>query len=143
MEVTYILPYPPTPWTAPRRAGKIFYSPHDKQKKRDIASIIAQGVVQLVGPIRLDVVFYMPIPASFSKKKKAELEKERTYHVYKPDRDNCAKHLSDILEKAGVYQNDSQIVSGFALKLYGKPRTVVHLVQLDSSTIAEIPRDYL
>ncbi len=69
------------------------------------------------------MIFYMPIPQSFSKKRKIELAKETTFHVKKSDRDNCQKFTSDVLEIAGVFKNDSQSSIGISAKIYsGHPR---------------------
>ena len=48
------------------------------------------------------VVFYMPMPKSWSKKKKAEFNGQP--HMQKPDWDNLGKALSD-----AVYDDDSKI----------------------------------
>jgi len=76
------------------------------------------------------MIFYMPIPATTSKKKRSELEKETTFHTYKPDRDNCQKFISDVLEIAGVFKNDSQVCIGLSAKIYSAhPRTEILVSQ--------------
>ena len=88
-----------------------------------------QNNTYLMGAIRLEVTFYMPIPASLSKKKHNELI-EQHYHIKKPDLDNLVKAVCDSLE--GTYfKNDSQICEIIAKKVYDEnPRTEFQLVKL-------------
>lgn len=121
-----MIPYPPTPWTAPRKKGPIFYNPKDKEKKRDIGWVKTQKIWEFYGPVRVDMTFYMPIPKSTSKKKWAVLAQEKTPHIAKPDKDNMAKYVSDVLEVAGLFKNDSQICEGYSAKFYSaRPRVEI------------------
>jgi Holliday junction resolvase RusA-like endonuclease len=43
--------------------------------------------------MRLDIIFYLPMPKSWSKKKRTEMN--GTYHDQKPDIDNLAKAFMD------------------------------------------------
>jgi Holliday junction resolvase RusA-like endonuclease len=43
--------------------------------------------------MRLDIIFYLPMPKSWSKKKRTEMN--GTYHDQKPDVDNLAKAFMD------------------------------------------------
>ena len=75
----------------------------------------AQGVTFHEGAIRMEVIFFMPIPASLSKKKQEALN--GSYHVKKPDTDNLIKTVKDSLEGT-FYKNDSQICEIKAMKMY-------------------------
>lgn len=82
----------------------------------------------LKGPIALTVRFYMPIPASLSKKKQDELKMKE--HVKKPDLDNLVKTVCDALN-GYVWHDDSEIAWILTTKTYpdevGKERTVVRI----------------
>lgn len=74
-------------------------------------------------PLKISVIFYMPIPVSFSNKKRRELENEPI--LKHPDVDNLLKLLMDALN--GVcYADDRQVWSAYATKRYSsRPRTEV------------------
>lgn len=65
--------------------------------------------------ITLDVVFYMPIPSSWSKKRKSEAN--RHPHVSKPDLDNLVKLILDRAEGI-LFDNDNKIAEINARKVY-------------------------
>lgn len=59
------------------------------------------------------------------------ISRQSLYHTKKPDRDNLQKYVSDILEAAGVFKNDSQVAYGFSGKFYStSPRTEIWITQL-------------
>ena len=65
--------------------------------------------------IMLDAVFYMPIPSSWSKKRKSEAN--RHPHVSKPDLDNLVKLILDRAEGI-LFDNDNKIAEIKARKVY-------------------------
>lgn len=70
-------------------------------------------------PIPYKVTFYLPIPKSYSNKKKKELEGQP--HLKRPDKDNLEKAFLD-----SVFGEDSHVWSGWAEKRYSsEPRIVV------------------
>lgn len=69
-----------------------------------------QGVVL---PIPYKVTFHLPMPSSWSEKKKRAMEGQP--HQSKPDKDNLEKALLDAL-----YENDSHIWSGWAEKRWSR-----------------------
>ncbi len=74
-------------------------------------------------PISVRIMFYFPIPESFSAKKKERLE--NTPHCKMPDTDNCVKSILDGCQ-GYVFQNDSRIYRIVAEKRYSSnPRTEV------------------
>lgn len=76
----------------------------------------------------------MPIPKSTPKKRVVELLREDIYHIKKPDRDNMQKYVSDVLECAGIFKNDSQVCCGFSAKYYsGNPRTEIVVSDFSSN----------
>ncbi len=84
----------------------------------------------LEGPLALKVTAYLPIPMSWSGKKIVEAERGRVKPDCKPDLDNLVKNLKDGLTAAGFWQDDKQVVSLSAHKLYNDgrgPRWVVEI----------------
>lgn len=77
-------------------------------------------------PVFLDVVFYMPIPKSTSKRKRSRML--GMPHVKKPDTDNLVKFVKDCLNGI-AWHDDSQVWSIVAKKKYsaGIPYTLVVL----------------
>ena len=66
--------------------------------------------------IYVDMLFKMPIPQSYSKKKQAALVDAP--HAKKPDLDNLVKAVLDALNGV-AFEDDSRICSISAVKLYG------------------------
>jgi len=79
-------------------------------------------------PVTITCYFIMPIPKGFSKKLIALIENESQQmpqHTSKPDLDNCVKFLKDCFNKV-IWNDDSQIVSLDAVKMYGTtPKTIL------------------
>lgn len=61
------------------------------------------------GPISVKLIFNMPIPKSFTKKVKRQIEEGDFQHTKKPDIDNLAKAVLDALNGI-AFNDDSQIV---------------------------------
>lgn len=81
-------------------------------------------------PIALTVRAFFPIPSSFSKKKKEQLEGQP--HCKLPDLDNCVKSVCDGLQ-GYVFENDSKIYRIIAEKFYSSdPRVEVTMETIDS-----------
>lgn len=75
-----------------------------------------QVIDTLTGPIRLQVDFYMPRPASVTTKK-------RPLPTVAPDLDKLIRGVGDALKQAGVYKDDAQICAIKATKNYGDDST--------------------
>lgn len=88
------------------------------------------------GPVLLDIQIYFERPKYMLKKKYPD---GPIPHTAKPDRDNCEKSVSDALEAAGLYENDSQVCAGEVRKWYAArgagPGVVIrtHLIPADGS----------
>ena len=84
----------------------------------------------IAGPVELHIVFHMPIPCSWSKRKQ-----ERSVglpHITKPDKDNLDKFLFDCMSGI-VYADDKQIWNGSSKKIYStNPRTTVQVQEDDA-----------
>lgn len=86
------------------------------------------------GPVHLDVIFVLPIPASYPKWKKEAAEAGYLFHTKKPDRDNLLKLLKDALNEV-FWLDDGQVCIGTEQKVYGaEPRTWVRVVELQQMT---------
>ena len=76
----------------------------------------AKGYLKLEeGPIRFRATFYVPIPKSWSKKRRDEAEGQPV--TVKPDWDNRGKIYGDILNGI-AYSDDAQICSALCEKFY-------------------------
>ena len=91
----------------------------DKWKKRDCVmryrewADLARDAAScsLTGAIRIDFKAYIPMPESWSQKKKVALRGK--YHRQRPDLDNIEKALFDAL-----FQEDREIACGFGEKFW-------------------------
>lgn len=85
------------------------------------------------GPVKIIIIFFMPIPKSYSQKKqKTYINK---YHHFKPDCDNLTKMICECIMRAQcIVSDDSQISIIQASKVYSlKPRTefIVQAIDYD------------
>jgi Holliday junction resolvase RusA-like endonuclease len=82
----------------------------------------------LAGPIEVKITFFMPMPKSWSNKKKSN--SVGTYHTKKPDTDNLVKGIFDALNKL-VWQDDNLVAKVSAKKIYAEnPRIKVEIWNL-------------
>lgn len=81
-------------------------------------------------PLEVNIVFYLPIPKSYSKKQRAEILNGRLKHTKKPDIDNLIKSVLDALNGL-AYVDDSKIIKAAAEKQYSeKPRTEIQISEV-------------
>ena len=125
--IIFTIPGKPIAKKRPRfaRRGKFVVTYNDQQTeegkwiltaRQQITEMIPEGV-----PITLRCVFYMPIPASTSKKRRETM----LYHTKKPDIDNLCKFVKDCLN-GELWHDDSQVSELIAAKLYDEnPRTEI------------------
>jgi len=125
----------PIPQKRPRfcRKGK-FVSCYDEQSKIkegckwQIKSQFRDEPLKV--PVSLDLIFYMPIPKSFSAIKKRQMKNGIIAHSKKPDIDNLQKFILDCLNSI-VFADDSQIAEIRAKKIYSSnPGTLVRIIPL-------------
>lgn len=107
-----------------------------------------EGRAPFTGPVELKLAAYMPIPKSWSQKKRAEAEAGRLWPVVKPDGSNIQKLCEDAIlpphigkkDRATfpaallrvVIADDAQIVKWQGWKLYSTdPRVVVEVREID------------
>lgn len=110
-----------------RLCGKRVFNPQYREKqaiKHIIKSKWGSGL--LTGPVSLSVIFYLPIPESWSKKKK--LSSVNCPHINTPDIDNFQVFLLNCMTEI-VYKDDRQVYDICASKLYSNnPRTEVKVI---------------
>lgn len=82
------------------------------------------------GPLRVDLVFVLPIPSSWPAAEKAAAVTGAKLPVGRPDRDNLEKLVLDAM-KGMFYVDDSQVCAGETTKIYGvDPRTEVRITPI-------------
>jgi len=125
-----IIPLVPMPAPRPRFSKFGTYNPKKyTDHKRAIALLASSVFTPTEKPTKLLCIFYMPIPKSWSKKKRLAAVGE--YHIKKPDSDNLLKTIKDALNGI-AYVDDSQVVITITHKLYAidEPCTKIYLVEL-------------
>ena len=107
-----------------RRIGN-FVSTYTPKKTASYESEIAksakeamEGMEPLESPIKLNLMFIMPIPVSYSKKRKEACLNKSEQHLKLPDIDNMVKAVCDAMNGI-VYKDDGQVVTLIAHKAYG------------------------
>jgi Holliday junction resolvase RusA-like endonuclease len=122
--IEFFVPGPPVPQQRAKTkfkklptGGIEVVGKYDPEKCKNFKNHVADVAFQAVSdcfpgnvPIVLDMIFYLPRPASISLKK-------RPYPITKPDWDNFGKGPSDAMESI-VYANDSQVIDCRVRKLY-------------------------
>ncbi len=79
-------------------------------------------------PITLNIIFYMPIPATTPKKVIQAMREGNFKHVKKPDLDNLLKFVKDC-GNGVIWKDDSQVFRIFAEKVYSEnPRTQIQII---------------
>lgn len=80
------------------------------------------------GPVLLSVYFLMPIPESFSKKKRVAMVCGKIKHIKKPDIDNLIKFVKDC-SNGILWRDDSQVVGIDSMKKYAlNPETSIAIL---------------
>ena len=112
-----------------------YYDPSSKDKKNIMLQIAKFKPKQpLKGDIMLKLVFTIPRPKNhYRTGKYSHLLKDNMpeYVSARPDLDNLVKLISDVLENAKFYINDSQICRLQAEKVYGSnPKTEIIIEEI-------------
>jgi len=96
-----------------------------KEKVTECMSKVKKPLYERYEPIRVQVIFYMQIPKSISKKKSLLMRGKP--HTKKPDSDNLVKAVLDAMNGI-VYYDDGQIFNLTVSKFYSdKPRTIIEV----------------
>jgi len=120
-------------------------SREEMEALRMIARLAMAGRPQFEGPVHLRIACYFPIPKSFTKKQREEIEAGRLFPTVPPDGSNIQKGVEDALQPARpprrlahikpilpvIIKNDSQIVRWEGWKIYStNPRVVVEIEEI-------------
>lgn len=136
--ITITIPGNPIPLQRHRHNGKISYNPQKKLQEQIYWTARAQMPPTTLNtpqppydtPLEVTMTFHMPIPPSYSRKKRELLP--NTPHHHKPDLSNLVKFYEDALEGC-CWTNDSIISTLTTTKLYSElPRTVITIRQVDN-----------
>ena len=114
------------------QAPRIHSHPDEKTEAYESALRVAAGLVMrgrplLTGALALEIFAFLPIPASFSKRKRLDAIERRLRPTKKPDWDNIAKTI-DALNKV-VWPDDAAIVDAVVRKFYGEKPSLVIVVR--------------
>jgi len=127
-----VLPGVPLAWKAPYISSRGAWSVRTPilNQLKDVVRNSYKGPFYTEA-FAMDAIFYMPIPKSFSKKKKALALAGSLRPATTPDVDNCRKFASDVVQGI-VMSNDSIVVDGRSCKFYDvEPRTVIRLYTIE------------
>lgn len=107
------------------------YTPAKTREYEDVVKSAGKeamnGREPLESPLKLFLLFFMPIPKSASKKAKAEMLSGMMKHTKKPDLSNMLKSVEDALNEV-CYKDDSQIISVSMRKYYSDtPRVTISI----------------
>ena len=129
--IEIVVPGKPIAKKRPRFARRGKYTAVINDQETEGGKFIIQCLQQLngekplEGPIALHCCFYMPIPKSTSKKKRALMIDGLEHHTKKPDVDNLVKFVADCLNSI-AWHDDRQIVAIRATKIYANdPKTEI------------------
>lgn len=126
----YVIPGDPTALARARYGQRKVYDSQKQLKLIAGLSLVEQhrGLEMFIGPLHLDVTFFMGTPSKMNAAKRKSLDS--TYHVYRPDLSNLLKFIEDIATGI-LYRDDSLIASISCKKIYDElPRTEFILTQI-------------
>jgi Holliday junction resolvase RusA-like endonuclease len=118
----FVVPGVPKAKGRPRmtRAGHAYTPAATAQAEQDFLVLAMRHFPRpLSGPLRIDLSFTFPVPASWSKKKQAAALGLELAHESRPDLDNLIKLVLDALN-GRAWVDDRQIYNLSAAKCYGQ-----------------------
>ncbi len=147
----FVIPGNPMPQARPRIAKRgrftMMYDPQAGEKRIianrilwQIKQVIEENTLNfpLVGEIKVDLYFYLPIPKSDNLSQKNHKLWGLSVPCHKPDADNLIKGIFDSCNKI-LYKDDAQIVKGSFEKRYSdNPRTEFTIMALGTQNDEEI-----
>jgi Holliday junction resolvase RusA-like endonuclease len=129
-EFDLFCPGPPIPLMRPRLHGKGLYDPQFNEKEALRQYIEPHIKEPFAGPLCLDLTFQMPIPLSWSNKKRVDPPE----CVKRPDLSNLVKFIEDALNET-LWKDDSQICELRARKLYHTdPGVRIRVIPVDAAS---------
>jgi len=92
---------------------------------RNYAALAMAGQVAIDGPVAVEIRVFLPVPASWSRKRCAAALAGELYPVGRPDLDNYLKAILDGMNKV-VITDDARVVGILSSKAYSvEPRVEV------------------
>jgi Holliday junction resolvase RusA-like endonuclease len=86
---------------------------------RHFAHQAMEGRPLINGALAMVIQVFLPVPPSWSDKKRQECLDQKIFPAVRPDLDNIEKSVLDACQCV-VYPNDSQVVVKHAMKLYSE-----------------------
>ena len=120
----YVLPGDPIPLMRPRIKGRTCYdSQHQIRLVKGIGLRNQHGEKpEFTSGLLMTVIFYMPLPASWSPRKKESMIGR--HHISRPDLSNLLKFVEDLAVDVHILKDDCLIAEVIGRKLYDEnPRT--------------------
>jgi len=129
--IDFKIPGAPVGKARPRmsRSGHV-YTPKKTKDAEALVKFYGQTHCSPVtGPVTLRMVFGMPIPKSYTKKQRAQIDAGILYPAKTPDIDNLIKLILDGLNGI-AYADDKQVIEILAVKYYADvPGTTVQITE--------------
>lgn len=127
--IEFEVPGIPVPQSRPRftKNGHVYEDAKVREYKDRVARIarLAMGGREpMKGAFIASLTFFLPIPKSWSKKKKGEAALGEIVPTKRPDTDNLAKSVLDACNGI-IYVDDSQVIRITAKKWYGDEPGVI------------------
>jgi|SRR6266850_1961752 len=140
MSKTFIINGIPIAWKRPGQTSLGIRYDMQKEIKEDIfyelrlqkqKTRLDINVVPPKGPLKLDITFFMPLPPSWSNKRRNDTD--GMYHAIKPDTSNMIKFYEDAATGL-LWHDDAQICFIEARKIYStQPRTEITVTEIVNS----------
>jgi Holliday junction resolvase RusA-like endonuclease len=128
-----VIPLNVAPLGSPRprltKFGKAYYPEHYRRYRELLTEEFEKAnLPKLLDVYRIEMLFFFSYPKSTPKKHLVALAPYRK----KPDYDNTAKTITDVLQDIGVIKDDSMISEALLKKFYtlDNPRMLVKLITL-------------
>jgi Holliday junction resolvase RusA-like endonuclease len=138
----------PTPKGRPRftSRGRSYTPAATVRAEHEMANALLQktrekgGEWPKTGPLAVSVVFAMPVPESWSKKKQQQARSNELWHTSRPDADNLLKLVLDAANGV-LWVDDAQLVMVGAGKEYAVKHTGVMLELFSVSLVDDDDED--
>jgi Holliday junction resolvase RusA-like endonuclease len=120
--IEFQVPGKPVGKARPRVTRHGTYTPKNTKEymKKVLDAFQKAGGYYIEGFVFLDILAYFPIPQSYTKKQRLQIEADDFWYGKKPDKDNISKSVMDALNGV-AYKDDSLVVLGRTLKKYCRP----------------------
>jgi len=136
LPITIRIPIEPRPQRRDRIAtikghARSYKAPEQAHYEAKVRAMLAGETPEYPfdGPLKVVIQAEIPIPASWSKKKKGQAIQGAIYPTGRPDVDNLAKQIFDIFNGI-IWRDDKQIVGLAVYKAYGDtPQWIIKVMR--------------